>query len=111
MPCYNNEKYIFQTISSICQQDFYDFEFIIINDGSTDSSLEIIKYFAQIDSRIKVYNKQHSNAGDSRNYGLQFASGEYILFIDSDDVFKDMEREKLGLLVSFPDAFESFYEC
>ena len=88
MPCYNNEKYIFQTISSICQQDFYDFEFIIINDGSTDSSLEIIKYFAQIDSRIKVYNKQHSNAGDSRNYGLQFASGEYILFIDSDDVFK-----------------------
>ena len=85
MPVFNGGKYIEEAIKSILNQTFIDFEFIIINDGSTDNSLTIIQSFN--DRRIKIIN-QETNHGNypARNIGIASAQGEYICVMDSDDI-------------------------
>src|SRR5688572_15109961 len=85
MPAYNAARYIQEAIKSILEQTFADFELIIINDGSSDATLDCIKSFS--DPRIKLINNE-KNLGiiKSRNIGLDAASGEYIAKMDSDDV-------------------------
>ena len=92
MPAYNAEKYIREAIESILNQTYTDFEFIIINDGSTDKTKEIIKSYS--DPRI-VYMENEENSGIvvTLNKGLKCAQGEYIARMDSDDI-------------SLPDRFE-----
>ena len=87
MPAYNSDKYITKAILSILNQTFTDFEFIIIDDGSTDSTLSIVNSYAKRDKRIKIVNKNHTNAGDARNLGISIAKGDFLLFLDSDDFF------------------------
>jgi len=88
LPVYNVEKYLHVCINSILKQSYNDFEIICIDDYSTDSSVEILEYFAQKDSRIKIIkNKKNIGPGPSRNKGLNIAKGKYILFLDSDDWF------------------------
>ena len=85
MPVYNSEKYLRQAIQSILDQSFADFELIIINDGSTDRSLEIIKSFS--DPRILLFNTENkSTIVESRNHGLKISRGEFIAPLDSDDI-------------------------
>ncbi len=85
MPVYNGEKYLREAIDSTLNQSFTDFEFIIINDGSTDSSLEIIKSYA--DERIKLINNSiNQGIPYSRNLGLQLAKGEFLTWTDCDDI-------------------------
>ena len=88
MSAYNSEKYIAETINSVLSQTFTDFEFIIINDGSTDNTENIINSFK--DLRIKYYSQTNQGVSKSLNKGLRIATGKYIAKIDSDDIcFKD----------------------
>lgn len=90
MPVYNTEKYVKEAIQSIRDQTLTDFELIVINDGSTDNSLHLIKTIP--DSRIRVFSQENAGQGAARNHGLQYARGEYIYFMDSDDI---LDREAL----------------
>lgn len=87
MPNYNGEKYLVEAIESILNQTYRDFEFIIIDDGSTDNSVKIIKKYAQKDKRIKLLtNKKNLGLIKSLNKGLKIAKGKYIARMDSDDI-------------------------
>lgn len=85
LPVFNGEKYIRKAIESVLNQTFTNFELIIVNDGSTDDSLNIINEFR--DNRIKFINQVNQGLGASRNKALKIASGVYIMFLDSDDFF------------------------
>ena len=85
LPVYNVEKYIAKSITSILEQTYSDFELIIIIDGSKDKSEAIAREFENRDDRVKVYTKPNGGLSDARNYGLNFAAGEFIYFLDSDD--------------------------
>lgn len=87
VPVYNCEKYLRQCLDSLVNQTLGDIEIILINDGSTDSSGEIIAEYANRDPRITMYDTDNGGAGAARNLGLKKAHGEYIIFLDSDDYF------------------------
>lgn len=91
VPVYNVEKYLERCINSLKSQTLEDIEIILVDDSSTDSSLEICNAAAMEDSRIKVIHKANEGAGKARNAALEIAMGEYIGFVDSDDfVGEDM---------------------
>lgn len=96
VPIYNVEKYLKQCLDSLINQTLKDIEIICINDGSTDSSLDIINDYVKKDNRIKLISKQNSGYGDSMNQGLRLASGEYIGILESDDYTE-------------PEMFENLY--
>ena len=85
IPVYNAEKYIGRCIESIINQEYTDFELLLINDGSKDSSKEIIDSYAEKDSRIRCIHKENGGVSSTRNRGLEEAKGEYIQFLDADD--------------------------
>ncbi len=85
LPVYNSEKTIERCISSIVNQEYRDFELLLVNDGSTDSTGEICDKWAKGDSRIRAIHKENSGVSDARNLALAEASGEYLQFVDSDD--------------------------
>lgn len=85
IPAYNSEKTLGKCIESIVIQSYSNFELLIINDGSEDSTLDIANKLALKDQRIKVFNKKNSGVSDTRNYGLRYMNGDYVAFIDSDD--------------------------
>ena len=86
IPVYNTAAYIHNTLQSICSQTLKEIEIIVINDGSTDNSLEIIAQQACQDQRIQVYNQPNQGPSISRNKGIQKAKGEFLYFMDSDDI-------------------------
>lgn len=88
-PVYNGAKYLEPFLISVLQQSFPHFELIMIDDGSTDSSVEIIKSYQKKDSRIHLIGQNHKGAGSARNFGLSQAKGQYIIFLDCDDWFND----------------------
>ncbi len=85
VPVYNVEKYVAECLESILAQTLSDIEVIVLNDGSTDNSENIIKKYADQDSRIKLYRHENHGLGPTRNWGITLASGEYLAFVDSDD--------------------------
>ena len=87
IPVYNVEKYLSECLDSVVNQTLKDIEIICVNDGSTDSSLKILKEYASKDSRIKIIDKENEGQGYARKVGLKMASGKYILFLDSDDKY------------------------
>ena len=89
VPVYNVELYIEKCIKSLLSQDFDEYEILLINDGSTDSSLKICEKYANINEKIKLFNKENGGLSDARNYGLNEACGRYVLFIDSDDYIEN----------------------
>lgn len=86
MPAYNVEKYIKVAIESVQNQSYSNWELIIINDGSTDSTLEIAKEYESKDSRITVHTQTNQKLGPSRNNGFKLSKGDYVYFMDSDDL-------------------------
>lgn len=84
-PIYNTEKYLRECIDSILAQTYTDFELLLVNDGSTDKSGEICDEYAEKDSRIRVFHQLNSGPSAARNLGLEYAKGEWISFVDSDD--------------------------
>ena len=85
VPVYNTEKWLNDCIDSILTQDFQDYELLLVDDGSTDSSGDICESFAASDKRIQVLHIENGGLGNARNVGIEHASGEYILFVDADD--------------------------
>ncbi len=85
IPVYNVEKYLSACLSSCVEQTLYDVEFICINDGSTDNSLQILEEFAAIDQRFIIINQENKGISAARNAGLDAATGQYIMFLDADD--------------------------
>ena len=85
VPAYNVEKYLDKCMKSILSQTFEDFEVLLIDDGSKDSTPQICDKYAALDSRVKAYHKKNGGLPDARNYGLDRMSGKYVTFIDSDD--------------------------
>ncbi len=96
MPVFNAEKYIQKSIESLLKQTLQDIEIIIVNDGSTDNSKEIIqKYEEKYKDKIKYLEKGNGGAADARNYAISNATGEYIAFLDSDDYAEPEMYEKM----------------
>lgn len=100
IPVYNAEKYLRRCIDSILSQSFTDFELILVDDGSRDSSPQVCDEYAAKDSRIHIIHKANGGVSAARNDGLDIAKGEYVTFIDSDDW---VEREYLGTLSNYRD--------
>lgn len=94
VPVYNVEGYIKRNIESIISQNIH-MEIIYVDDGSTDKSACIIRKYMEIDDRIKLFQKENAGIGAARNYGLQQASGKYVIFIDSDDYIEENSLEIL----------------
>lgn len=95
IPVYNTEKYLRECLDSVINQTLADIEIICVNDGSTDSSLQILQDYAQKDKRITVLTQKNKGAGVARNLGLKNAKGEYVIFFDSDDYMNMKMLEKL----------------
>lgn len=90
MPVYNGQEYLEETVLSILNQSYKEFELIIIDDGSSDNTKAICDNLEKVDKRIKIIHKKNTGVSHTRNVALDNASGEYIAFIDSDDsVYKD----------------------
>ena len=96
VPVYNTEKYLYDCIESVLRQTFDDYELILVNDGSTDSSGRICHDYADKNAKIKAYDKENSGQIESRSYGISKASGEYIVFLDSDDMLADNALEVIN---------------
>ncbi len=97
VPVYNAECYLRQALDCICNQTLKDIEIILVDDGSTDSSLSILEEYAAKDSRITILRQKNQYAGVARNNGMQVASGKYFSFLDADDIF---ELNMLELMVA-----------
>lgn len=96
VPAYNVEKYIVDTIKAIEVQTYKNIEIIIVNDGSTDNTLKICKELAKENKNIKLVNQYNKGVSEARNKGIEIATGEYMAFIDSDDL---LEKDMIELLV------------
>jgi len=107
MTSYNRESLIIESIQSVLKSSYSEFEFIIVDDSSTDSTWYIIQEFALIDKRIKAY-RNDSNLGDylNRNKAVSYAKGKYIKFVDSDDV---IEQDCLESMISQMETYPNVY--
>lgn len=113
-PCHNAAQYIGQTIESVLHQDYGKWEMLISDDGSSDDTVRIVSEYAEKDSRIKLFqmDKKSGSPAAPRNNSLDHATGEYIAFLDSDDIWMP---EKLAEQVAFAEANDypvvySYYE-
>lgn len=103
IPLFNKEKFIEATLRSVLEQSFTNFEIIIVNDGSTDTSEEIVLKFN--DARIKCFSKKNEGVSVARNYGIQQSKGVYIALLDADDLWFPNHLEVLNKLIyTFPEA-------
>ena len=108
IPVYNLELYIDKCIQSILSQTYHDLQIILVDDGSTDNSFNIMKKFAEEDDRIVLLSQKNSGVSSARNYGLQMASGEYIMFVDGDDTIVD---NAVGKLLEFILKYDTDIVC
>lgn len=104
VPVYNVEKYLEKCVRSILAQTFTDFELILVDDGSPDSSGAMCDQFAEQDQRVKVIHKENGGLSDARNAGIEIATGEYLGFVDSDDYIADDMYELLYTNIVKEDA-------
>ena len=108
VPVYNVESYLKECLESIRQQTFTDIEVILVNDGSTDSSKEICERFCQADSRFRLINQENKGLSAARNRGVKESVGEYIMFVDSDDV---INTKVLEVLLPYMKTDVDIVEC
>ena len=95
VPIYNTEKYLVECIESIREQTYSNIEIILVDDGSTDASIEICDEFSKKDSRVRVFQKENEGSAVAKNFGIQQSKGEYIILVDSDDTVSDKMIEVL----------------
>ncbi|WP_338731169.1 glycosyltransferase family 2 protein [Mangrovimonas cancribranchiae] len=101
IPLYNKEYFVKNTITSILNQSFKDFEIIVVNDGSTDNSLDIVKTFK--DQRIRVLTTKNQGVSSARNYGIKKANAKYIAFLDADDLWETSYLQTIhNLIIGYP---------
>ena len=94
IPLYNKANYIKHTLLSVIQQSYSNFEIIVVNDGSTDNSLEIVQGIH--DFRLKIFSKKNEGVSAARNYGINKAVNPYIAFIDADDRWDSLYLERFA---------------
>lgn len=102
IPIYNVEKYLSECVESILAQTYSDFEMLLVDDGSPDNCPALCDDWARKDSRIKALHKPNGGLSDARNYGLDHAKGDYVVFVDSDDFW--VEKDCLERLMNVVDA-------
>lgn len=93
IPVYNDERYVKECLDSLSKQSFSDFEIICVNDGSTDETHNVLKSYAYKFPKYKIINQENKGLSMSRNIALECAVGEYIYFVDSDDILKENTLE------------------
>ena len=103
-PVYNTENYLKKCLESIKNQTFIDFEVIIVDDGSTDESPKILDDYVTLDPRFKVFHKKNEGVTKARKDGIEYASGEYIVWVDSDDWIEENHLEFLYSAITKNDA-------
>ncbi len=108
VPVYNTEKYMEQSIKSLCGQTYQNIEILLIDDGSTDQSLSCCHAWAEKDNRIKVYHQENSGASAARNKGIELATGEYLMFMDADDW---IEKNMLEVLYTEAEKKQADVAC
>lgn len=109
MPVYNSTKQLRHSVASVQEQTDENWELIIVNDGSTDNTPAICEEYAAQDQRIKVFHIQNHGPADARNVGLYYAAGEYIIFLDSDDLLAPHAIKKLRELIQVKEFEIVFY--
>ena len=97
VPVYNVQDYLAYALQSLAAQTLKDVEFICVNDGSTDNSLEILEEFAKVDNRFVIVNKANGGLSSARNAGLEVANGQCVMFLDSDDYLSKIACERVWL--------------
>lgn len=116
VPVYNVEEYLDDALRSIMNQNYFDYEIILVNDGSTDESLNICKLFAKQNDNITVIDKPNGGLSDARNAGLDVAKGEYIYFFDPDDyihpdllstVSEYIDRDNIDMIQFYYQKFQN----
>lgn len=112
IPCYNVEKYIERTILSVLNQSYKNFEILLINDGSNDNTLNIIENFQKKDLRIKIFSQENKGVSATRNKGVKESKGEYILFLDGDDLIENnlLEEARVKIIENNVEVFSFGYE-
>lgn len=95
IPVYNTAKFLAQCLDSIVHQTFADFEAIIVDDGSTDNSIEIARDYASRDTRFRILQQENKGLSEARNAGIEVVQGDWITFVDSDDMIAPAFLEKL----------------
>lgn len=105
VPIYNAEKYLSRCLDSILNQSYEDIELILVNDGSTDRSLEICREYENQDKRVIVLDTENSGPGVARNRGMDRVTGEYIAFVDADDYIEKTTMETL-IKIAIRDKYE-----
>lgn len=98
IPAYNAALFIEETVQTVLTQTYSNIELIIVNDGSTDNTLKLLKHIEELDVRVKIITKKNSGVCDSRNKGLEIASGSFITFLDADDLWEPTFLEKTIIL-------------
>ena len=104
VPIYNTEKYLVECVESLRKQTYSNIEIILVDDGSTDASIEICDGFAEKDSRVRVFHKKNEGVAVARNFGIQQSNGQYVVIVDSDDVAVDKMIEVLYTQIKENDA-------
>lgn len=111
VPLYNKERYVKKAIESVLAQTYCDFECIVVDDGSTDNSLTIVKEFVEyiddrwIDDRLTIISQPNSGVAAARNNGVKASCGEYVCFLDADDWWEPTWLEEMDRLITeYPDA-------
>lgn len=113
LPIYNVEKYLSECVESILAQTYSDFEILLVDDGSPDNCPALCDEWARKDNRIKVLHKTNGGLSDARNYGLDNAEGDYVVFVDSDDfwVNKDCLEHLMNVVDAHPECDFIGYNC
>lgn len=104
VPIYNTEKYLVECVESLRKQTYSNIEIILVDDGSTDASIEICDEFAEKDSRVRVFHKKNEGVAVARNFGIQQSNGQYVVIVDSDDIAVDRMIEVLYTQIKENDA-------
>ena len=108
IPIYNNENYLNDCIKSVLDQSYSNIELILINNGSSDSSLEIINSFAKKDDRVRPLMLPHTSTGTAKNYGVSMATGDFICFVHPTDI---LGKGNINNLVNSQDKYNSDIAC
>ena len=109
IPLFNKEDFVVETLKSIEDQTFMDWECIIVDDGSTDNSLGKVKDYIQDKERFRLYNRPHirmKGASTCRNVGLEMAKGKYIQFLDADDLVSSEKLKRQVDLLNYKDGLQ-----